>query len=38
MKVMITNEMLLPAGKTSFAHAESLPDYLRQNDLHLMYW
>lgn len=31
-------KVLLPEEKTSFAHAESLPDYLRQKDLCLMYW
>ena len=30
--------MLLPAGKTNFAHAELLPDYIRQKDLCLTHW
>lgn len=37
-EAIIRNEMFLPEGKTNFAHAESLPDYLRQKDLCLIYW
>lgn len=32
IKTIRTREMCLPAGKTNFAHAESLPGYLCQKD------
>ena len=32
IKTIRTQEMCLPAGKTNFVHAESLPGYLSQKD------
>lgn len=37
-KARRTREMFLPAGKTNFAHAESLPGYSRQKGSCLTYW